>query len=83
MEGTIRYVFGLIGAMLASLIIYSLFMAGQGGMYDTMNKQLGAEYLIHTGNNGGLTAGIREDAWNASGVEQTYNFIAYNEEEYE
>lgn len=83
MEGTIRYVFGLIGAMLASLIIYSLFMAGQGNMYEVMNKQLGTEYLTHTGNNGGLIAGIREDAWNASGVEQTYNFIAYNEEDYE
>lgn len=81
MEGTIRYVFGLIGAMLASLIIYSLFMAGQGNMYEVMNKQLGTEYLTHTGNNGQMVANIREDVWNNASVDSTYSYLAYEETE--
>lgn len=78
MEGTIRYVFGLIGAMVASLIIYGLFMSSQGHLYTVMNNQLGNEYLTHTGNNGQLVAQVREAEWNKTNCE--YKYIAYVEE---
>ena len=81
MESTIRYVFGLLGAMVASLIIYGLFMAGQGNMYEVMNNQLGTEYLMHTGNNGQMIASIRDSAWKSESIEPTdrkYLYFAYS-----
>lgn len=79
MTSMIRYIFGLIGAMLASLIIYGLFMSGQSNMYTVMNNQLGTEYLMHTGNNGQMMSEVREAAWNADTVEKNFTYIAYNE----
>lgn len=81
MASTIRYVFGLIGAMLVSVIIYGLFMAGQGTMYNAMNKQLGNEYLLYTGNNGQIMSKVRNDTWNAPTVNKTYTYMAYKEVE--
>ena len=79
MTSTIRYVFGLIGAMLDSVIIYGLFIAGQGTMYNAMNKQLGNEYLLYTGNNGQMMSNVRDAAWNDASVEKTYKYTAYEE----
>lgn len=81
MSGTIKYVFGLIGAMLVSVIIYGLFMAGQGTMYNAMNKQLGNEYLLYTGNNGQMMSNVRDAAWNDANVDKSFSYVAYEEEE--
>ena len=81
MADTIRYVFGLIGAMLVSVIIYGLFMAGQDTLYSAMNKQLGNEYLLYTGNNGQMVSNIRNEAWNDVNVDKKFSYVAYKEEE--
>lgn len=81
MADTIRYVFGLIGAMLVSVIIYGLFMAGQDTLYNAMNKQLGNEYLLYTGNNGQMVSNIRNAAWNDVNVDKKFSYVAYKEEE--
>ena len=81
MADTIRYVYGLIGAMLVSVIIYGLFMAGQDTLYNAMNKQLGNEYLLYTGNNGQMVSNIRNAAWNDVNVDKKFSYVAYKEEE--
>lgn len=80
MTDMVKYVFGLIGALVASLLIFAWFMSTQSTMYTTMDNQLAKEYLSHTGNNGELTNDIVNQSWDEYKTGHTqFIYNAYKE----
>ena len=83
MTDTIKYIFGLLGAMVASIVIYGLFVSAQPEMYRAMDNQLSLEYLKHTGANGMRVSSIRDSVWDEyvnSIDSEPYYYGAYVEE---
>lgn len=65
MSETVRYVFGLIGGVTASLVIWFFFMSAiQPQMYSAMNYALADQWNTATGNDGERQSRILNDVWN-------------------
>lgn len=64
MSETVRYVFGLLGGVMASLVLWFFFMSAiQPQMYTAMNFALKDQWNMVSGNDGERQSRILNSVW--------------------
>lgn len=63
MVDTIKFIFGLIATIVATLILWTMFMGMQPQIYDVMRASLSVEWNRDTGNNGELINSYKNTVW--------------------
>lgn len=64
MSEMVWYIFGLIGAIVLSLMVWNVFFANEENTYRVMSHSLVNEWNIASGDNGELLSSYKDKVWN-------------------